>query len=428
MNLKQLQDEIVSAKAAFKQGQIDGVDDETFDQLEANVKDLEAKYEKESERLSRVGAVVGKELPDAPNGPHITRIEDQWMKDPCVGYDSPTQYLTEVMKVGEGRMDMSPQLRFLAAAGTDEHSTNKEVHGGFLVPEGFRPEVMSVDPEIDPTSSLVTRVPMAVDIVNIPARTDKDHSSSVSGGLAVYRRSETQSVNSSRMNLENVRLEASALMGLSYASEELLERSAVSFIALLEAGFRDEFSSKQFQERLTGVGAGSPVGILNAACTVTVAKEGGQSADTILGANIMKMRQRAWRYGRSIWMANHDTYPQISQAHISLTNDDVPLFVPGNGVDVPDTLLGRPIYFTEYCETLGDKGDIILADWSQYLWGTLGGEGVNMAESMHVRFVNHERTFKFYTYNTGAPWWASPLTPKNSSTTLSPFVTLAARA
>jgi len=49
------------------------------------------------------------------------------------------------------------------------------------------------------------------------------------------------------------------------------------------------------------------------------------------------------------------------------------------------------------------------------------------AESVHVRFVNHERTFKFWLRNAGAPWWRSALTPNKSSVTLSPFVTLAAR-
>jgi hypothetical protein len=46
---------------------------------------------------------------------------------------------------------------------------------------------------------------------------------------------------------------------------------------------------------------------------------------------------------------------------------------------------------------------------------------------MHVRFVNHERAFKFWTRNAGAPWWRSALTPHKGSATLSPFVTLAER-
>jgi len=47
-----------------------------------------------------------------------------------------------------------------------------------------------------------------------------------------------------------------------------------------------------------------------------------------------------------------------------------------------------------------------------------------VAESMNVRFVNHERAFKFWLRNAGAPWWRAALTPRESTTTLSPFVVL----
>ena len=63
--------------------------------------------------------------------------------------------------------------------------------------------------------------------------------------------------------------------------------------------------------------------------------------------------------------------------------------------------------------------------WSQYLEGYR--QDMQMAESIHVRFLNHENTFKFWVRNDGAPWWRSALTPHKSSDTLSPFVTLAAR-
>jgi len=43
---------------------------------------------------------------------------------------------------------------------------------------------------------------------------------------------------------------------------------------------------------------------------------------------------------------------------------------------------------------------------------------------MHVRFVNRESAFLAYERNAGAPWWRAALTPNQSATTLSPFVTL----
>jgi hypothetical protein len=91
----------------------------------------------------------------------------------------------------------------------------------------------------------------------------------------------------------------------------------------------------------------------------------------------------------------------------------------------PDKFLGRPAYACEHCATVGDTGDIILAVWSEYLEGVY--QLLNMAESIHVRFLENERAFRFTMRCGGAPWWRSALTPKKSSTTLSPFVKLDAR-
>lgn len=355
--------------------------------------------------------------------PRVTRENAE--DDPNRGFRNHVEFL-ETVRVAQTSGRVDERLRPLATAGSDEHGVYSDPSSGFLVPEGFMPTPLTLSPEDDPTSALVTPVPMETLVLKLNARVDKDHSSSVSGGLRFYRRTETQDVPSSTEKYEQVKLEASSLMGVSFATEELLSASPRSYAAILAAGFAEERGSQLLSERIDGTGAGEPEGILNADCLISVAKESGQSADTIVGANILKMRKRVWRYSRAIWLANHDAYDELAQVHIAGTNGDVFLFRPGNGEDVPDTLLGRPIYFTEYAKTLGDKGDLMCCVWSEYLFGTY--HGPRMAESMHVRFLEHERTYKFYEMNDGRCWWRTALTPKNSTSTLSPFVTLNARA
>jgi hypothetical protein len=51
-----------------------------------------------------------------------------------------------------------------------------------------------------------------------------------------------------------------------------------------------------------------------------------------------------------------------------------------------------------------------------------------MDTSEHVRFTRDQTTIRVIQRNDGRPWLASPITPKNGGPTLSPFVTLAARA
>jgi HK97 family phage major capsid protein len=138
------------------------------------------------------------------------------------------------------------------------------------------------------------------------------------------------------------------------------------------------------------------------------------------------MEARCWRYSRAAWLANHNTRPQLKSLVqvIGAGGNAVPYFTfSSNGGG--ETLSGRPIFFTEFAKTLGTVGDLILGVWSEYLEGQYQSE--QYAESIHVRFTYAERAFRFYRRNDGMPWWRSALTPKNGDT-LSPFVTLAARA
>jgi HK97 family phage major capsid protein len=369
------------------------------------------------------------------DGSDVTVVADAIDRDPNRGFRSPAAFLNSVISferaAASGRsveqvLSSEPGLRYLAAAGTDEQSTFSDAFGGFLVPEGFSPDMHSVTAEADPIGNRVTRIPMEFPTVSFPARVDKTHTSSVSGGLTVSRRAEADTSSSSRQQYEKVSLNATSLFGLAYATEEILSDSPVSFAALIAAGFRDEFASVILDERLNGTGVGEFLGVNNAGCLVSQAKETNQAADTIVYENVLNMRSRCWGYQNAVWLANHDCLPQIALLNQSVGTGGVPVFMPSAREDVPDMLLGRPLVFTEYAETLGDAGDIVCGNWTQFLEGVY--EPLQSAESVHVRFINHERAFKFWMRNAGTPWWSAALTPKNSSTTLSPFVTLAERA
>lgn len=365
-----------------------------------------------------------------PGAQGIT-VHHRFEDDPCRGFASHNDFLLAVMAATKAQKlaaagEHRYALEFLSpscAAGGDEASTFDDTHGGFLVPDGFQPTLLRRDPEVDPMTGRTTNVPMTNPVVRIPARVDSDHTDSVSGGFQVYRRAESQPAPDSRAEFEQVKLEAESLFGITYATEEILQRSPISFVALINEGFNDEFTARLIDERLNGSGVAQFLGINNSDAMITQDKEAGQLADTIVFANIVRMRFRCWRYSGAIWMANHDCGPQLA----SLKDDDGRLvFLPSLREDVPDMLMGRPLIFTEYTNTIGDAGDLVLANWSQYLEGTF--TPMSSAESIHVRFINHERAFKFWMENDGRPWWTDQLQPKNGANTLSPFVRLEARA
>ena len=84
------------------------------------------------------------------------------------------------------------------------------------------------------------------------------------------------------------------------------------------------------------------------------------------------------------------------------------------------------MYTVEYCSTVGDLGDIILANLNWYALGTQGG--IEEAMSIHVRFEYNESAFRFCFAVDGQTWLNQALTPFKGTNTLSAYITLAARA
>ena len=421
----------------------------TFDSLTDDITSLKTRLDKieaveaTSMKIDEpVAPIAAPATPSSvPQGtaPAVGEVTPRFLDDPNRGFKTPREFIHTVMDLTRGisvssqqrdqLMSLRPQgagpigAEIRAAVGSDEHFGTDDPHGGFLVPTGFSPDLLLTGAENDPLAGRTRSVPMTSPKLEIPARVDKTHTSSVSGGLTVARSAETVSKTASRMSFETVTLNATGLFGLSYVSEELLQDSPVTFAALLADSFGDEFRGHLFNERLNGTGVGEFEGINNAGCLVTVAKKSGQAADTVVFENVVAMRSRCWGYSNAVWLANHDVFPQLA---LMESSGGQIIWQPSIREDRPNMLLGRPIFFTEYAETLGDAGDIVLFNGAEYLEGTY--QGLAQAESIHVRFVNHERAFKFWIRNAGAPWWRSALTPKKGSSTLSPFVRVAARA
>jgi HK97 family phage major capsid protein len=426
--LKAANELLDGAQAEGRDGKLNETEAAAFEANRVERAALDKALALETELQEAERSMVVAADPPGRRGTRVGNARPACADDPLKGFKTPREFLAAVMDAGaRGYAGGDERLQYLATSGSDEAGEYSEPYGGFLVPEGFVDEMLMVTPEADPMGGRVTEVPMESPVVGIPARTDKNHTTSVAGGLIVTRHPETMDLTSSRMQMEAVRLHATSLFGLSFATEEILTDSRLSFLAILEKGFQQQFIYQLINERLNGTGAGEFLGVMNSPCLITVAKDNAQTAATISGTNVLNMRAQCWGYGDAIWLANHDCLPQLAQVHIDNANGfPITLYHMSDTEDVPDTLLGRPIKYTEYCQTLGTAGDLVLGNWSEYLEGEY--QPLDTAESIHVRFLQHERTFKFWLRNAGAPWWRTALTPKYSAKTLSPFVTLATRA
>lgn len=349
------------------------------------------------------------------------------VKDRSRGYGNVRDYLRDVMAATQTRR-VPKSLQSLVpgrsygdvsnTVGSDEHATFDDPSLGFMVPETLLPGVWTTPAPMDPFPDTM-KLPMPTTTLKIIARVDKDRRTSVSGGLRVYRRAETGTVTSSKVSVERVELTAHPLMGVTFETEELIQDAPEAAMALIEAGVRDEFMSKRIAEIISGTGVGEYLGMDSSDAKIDVAKEAGQAAATINFTNIVKMFARLWGTGR--WVANKTCLPQLAAMNGG-TNGLI--WQPSAREGEPGTLLGLPLAWSEHCAAVGTVGDIRAVNMTQYLEGVR--QDIQTAESIHVRFLENERTFRFTARTAGAPWWRSTLTPKNGDT-LAPFIRLATR-
>ncbi|MDD4892315.1 MAG: phage major capsid protein, partial [Phycisphaerae bacterium] len=218
------------------------------------------------------------------------------------------------------------------------------------------------------------------------------------------------------------------MTGACYATEELLIDTTLLESVIMQ-GFSEEFGFVIDNEIVRGTGSGQMLGFLNSPCLVTVTKEANQADDTVVSQNIEKMWARLWSRskGNAVWLINTSVGPQLMQLYHAVGTGGIPVYMPANGLSgLPyGTLFSRPVLEIEQASALGDVGDISLVDLSQYLYVDKGG--VQAAQSIHVRFLYGENTFRFVLRNNGQPIWNSALAPFKGSDSVSPFVTLGAR-
>lgn len=249
------------------------------------------------------------------------------------------------------------------------------------------------------------------------------------GGVQAYWREEAGTPTSTKPKFRKEMIKPEALEALYYATEEHLEDTDYlsSFVA---PAFIEEMAWILDDAIIGGNGAGKPLGILNAPGTITIAKEGGQSADTVVYANINKMNDRllVTAENGARWYHHKDVLKQArDMVHTPGSLTDFNPFMPANqAFKTPRMLLDYEMKTIEQARALGDLGDIILGNFKYY--ALVRRTGIKAADSMHVAFLTSEHVFKWTMRVNGQPIHNSPITDAYGSTTRSAFVVLAERA
>lgn len=362
--------------------------------------------------------------------PVIDSVKDVVANDPKGGFQNFPHFLREVAKSALSRRDTEPIERW--RKGVKTLGVMVDHTGGDLVPVEFLRNLLDKTHESGLVFNRATQVPLAGNTVKVPAVDETSRADgSRQGGVRSYWEDEAESHTESEPKFAQVTLSLNKVSIQTPVSDELLEDAAFPMESLLTQMFARELAFALDEACINGTGAGQPLGVVNAGCVVSQAKESGQTASTIVFENIVKMYSRLWARsrGNAVWFINQDTLPQLFTMALNVGTGGAAAYLPANGLaDAPyGTLMGRPVVPIEQCATLGTVGDIILADMSQYLVAQKSG-GIQTASSMHVYFATDRMAYKASLRVDGQPWWRTALTPYKGTNTQSPFITLATRS
>jgi HK97 family phage major capsid protein len=407
---------------AFLSGKVD----ESKSPIIAELKELFGEPDTEARKLLdvKIGEMEDqiKELMK-PKSKGMQKVDDAYGELYGKGVEGWGQFAIDVKEWAYGRQEERLKQYKAAGAGLQE---NVDSEGGFLVPTEESRELLVLATAESQLYSRVRKMPMGSNTLKLNYIKDTDRSSgALFGGVRMYWTAEEGSTTATKPALAEVTLSLNKLFGMTYATSELIEDSPISIGPWLSQQFATAFGWQMDYEIINGSGTGRPQGILNSPALIANSEEANQTATTIVANNVIKMyaRMPALNKRNAIWLTNEDCMPQLMTMEIVVGAAGVPAWLPANGLaNQPfQTFFGKELVETEHCQTLGTAGDLIFFDPTQYLMGQKSAS-VRMDISIHLKFETDETAFRFIHRVDGRCPWPSDLTPRHSSSTLSPIV------
>lgn len=406
---------------------IEAVDGEYTEEQVAEVKALSEEFEKLSAQLetaekmeamkAKATASQGRKTQaSTPNDKAVVTV-GKTLNEKFGGFESSGAWLMAVKQAGRtGEVDK----RLLAA--TIKESVGED--GGFLVPEEISTAILK---KMEGDESLMSRT-TAIQVGGNALTINVDENQPWTGGVTAAWTGEGTTIGESKPNFKQASWRLQKLAALVKATDEMLD-DATALESYIKAAAPNAIVHQVNKAILNGNGIAKPLGIISSPFAVTVSKESGQAADTVVAANILKMYSRMFPNSRAnaAWYINPAVEEQLRL--MVDPNGDYLYISPGGQMNQTPygTLLGRPVIpLMAGIPALGDVGDIIFGDLSYYYMIRKAG-GVKSATSIHLHFDKEVTSFRFSMRLDGRCPFTSPVTTEFGSYQMSGFVLLEAR-
>ena len=374
----------------------------------------------------------------------VTKDEtDNFLSDPKCGFKTRYHFIKAVVSQGMGHEP--EELKRYNSSVAMVAKTNGYVsegdfaQGGAFIPVAFLKEVQErsleeeiVYPRVD------MKLPMETNRILVPCDVDKDHTYSFFGtgtgtGIIVNRQAENGLLAETSPGTGQVALTLHNISGMVRISNEMLQDSPFAMDVWLTNKFVQAIHFSRDYDYLFGDGVNQSHGMLHAAnpCLYTVTRN---TSTRVLWDDIKAMKQcmpqQLW--ASAIFLANHELYSELASMNQVVAFGGIPVWLPGTGFSgaagAPfDSLLGRPLIFSEKMQALGTAGDIALVSFRPYMIAEKNNGDVAVASSIHLYFNYNQMAFRYTLRTDGAPTWLSTLKPLHGSIYLAPAVVLSTK-
>lgn len=269
-------------------------------------------------------------------------------------------------------------------------SEGVDTSGGYLVPAEFRAIMIMYDALPTLVWQRATVWPMSGEKLAFPKLNQNadvdaegfDHFA----GVSFTWTEEGGEKGSTEPNFGLVEMIAHELAGYTEITNTLLESSVVNLVNFLTKMFREAWYWYTDKEFIQGTGGKKPLGIINDPSILTVNR---QTASTVEVDDILNMEARMPSVfdNGSVWFVTKKARAALRGQKVSANSKELVLQEYfGNISDGYNmTLLGRPAILADgKIPALGNTGDVILAQWSQYYIGF--PQDFSMDSSKHAQF------------------------------------------
>ncbi|MBA7611820.1 hypothetical protein ES703_19051 [subsurface metagenome] len=284
-----------------------------------------------------------------------------------------------------------PTFRSFLIECTKQHPENLEralgeddpEAGGFLVPEPMAGVLWIDTLGSSVIFNRVRREKMTSNVQLFPVVIDEDHSSNLFGGLKFRTIAEKAVKGETEPKVGQIKLESHVLYALTSITNQLLSDSKGMAEKMLRQMYTGGVAWEIDRQIFRGLGTGGNLlGILSSGALITVSKESGQSAGTLVYENCLSMYEKLIPSleSKAVWYFSPSCKKALMSFNLAIgTGGSMAVVASGDSVaPVPKTLFGIPIVFTEHCSPIGIVGDVILACGPAYLLGVRSPLAIKM--------------------------------------------------